>query len=78
MKEKTVSYITCRRWYKYGNEGDEIEVTIKEFGSIDKAINYAHRYAKGIRFCGVEIQDENGNTVYEITAESAVYDNRRG
>lgn len=77
MKEKTVSYITSRRWYKYGNEGDEVEVTFKEFGDINKAINYAHRYTKGIRFCGIDIQDENGNTIYEITSEGAVYDNRK-
>lgn len=70
-------YTACRHFYPHGIEGEEMDCTLKEFDNIDKAVAYAHRYAKGIRFAGVEIEDENGKTVYEITCDSNVFDERR-
>lgn len=69
-------YTTFRRYYRYGNETDYIDVTIKEFPTFEKALAYAERYAKGIKFAGVEIDNENYETVYEITEESDVFDYR--
>ena len=69
-------YTTYRSFYKYGREGDEVELTIKEFDTIEKAINYAHRYAKGIRFVNVQIENEDGKVVYEIIADGGVFDYR--
>ena len=43
-----------------------MECTVKEWNSLEKAIAYCHRYSKGIRFAGVEIEDENGNQIYEL------------
>lgn len=62
-----MKYTTCRSWLKYGNEDDPIECTFKEWDSLDKAINYAHRYANGIKFVSVDVSDENGNLIYEIS-----------
>jgi uncharacterized membrane protein YkoI len=70
-------YTTIRHWYKYGNESDTMECTFKEFETIEKAIAYAHRYAKGIKFAGIQIEDEKGNTVYEITSDSESIDYRK-
>lgn len=57
---------TCRWYFRYGNEGDPMDCTFKEFDAMDKAIKYARRYATGIRFAGVEIEDNNGNLLFEI------------
>ncbi len=70
-------FTTYRMFYKYGSESDYTDMTIKEFSTIEKAINYAHRYAKGIRFCGVQIENDDGKLVYEITSNGDVYDYRR-
>lgn len=67
-------FTTYRYYYKYGNEDDEIMCTFKEFSDFEKAKAYAHRYAKGIKFCGVQIQDSNGNLLYEITSDFIIYD----
>lgn len=71
-----MKYTTYRYWFKYGNEDDPIECTDKEWDNLDKAISYAHRYATGVRFAGVEIEDENGKIVYRITTDSIVEDYR--
>lgn len=67
---------TYRNWYRYGQEDDYVELTIKEFPSVEKAIAYAERYAKGIRFCGVEVRNKDNEIVYEITSDMEVYDYR--
>ncbi|MCF0171609.1 MAG: hypothetical protein HUK04_07525 [Bacteroidaceae bacterium] len=59
-------YITSRYWFKYGNEDDELECTTLFHETLDKAINYAHRYAKGVRFASVTVEDEEGHILYEI------------
>ena len=71
-----MKYTTYRFWFKYGNEDDPIECTTKEWDSLDKAINYAHRYATGIKFESVEIEDKNGRVVYRITSNGVVEDFR--
>lgn len=69
-------YTTYRSFFRYGNESDYVDITVKEFPTIEKAISYAHRYAKGIRFCSVEVEDENGEVVYELMADGTVCDYR--
>ncbi len=69
-------YTVYRSWYRYGRETDYVELTVKEFPTSDNAIEYAHRYAKGIRFCGVEVRDENDELVYEITSDMTSFDYR--
>lgn len=59
-------YMTSRYWFKYGNEDDELECTTLFHETLDKAITYAHRYAKGVRFASVTVEDEEGNILYEI------------
>lgn len=59
-------YITSRHWFKYGRETDEMECTTLYHETLDKAINYAHRYAKGVRFASVTVEDEEGHILYEI------------
>lgn len=69
-------YTTIRHFYPHGIEGEEMDCTFKEFDSIDKAITYAHRYTKGIRFAGVKIESEEGKLLYEITSDGDVIDYR--
>lgn len=59
-------FITYRRWFKYGNEEDEVEVTTKYHETFEKAHSYAKRYATGRKFVGCSIEDENGNLLYDI------------
>lgn len=70
-------FTTCRNWYKYGNEDDIVECTFKDHDTIEKAITYTHRYAKGIKFVSCTIEDETGKVVYELLADGQVYDNRK-
>jgi septation ring formation regulator EzrA len=69
-------YITTRFYYPHGIEGEEMKTTVKEFDTIEKAIKYAHRYNSGVRFAGIQIEDENGKLVYEITSGNDTYDYR--
>lgn len=71
-----MKYTTYRYWFKYGNEEDPIECTTKYWDSLDKAINYAHRYATGVKFESVEIEDENGNLVYRLDSNGVIEDYR--
>jgi len=71
-------YTVFRSYFKYGKEDDEVELTVKEFDTEEKAIAYAHRYAKGNRFCSATIEDDGGNTIYEILNYGSVtYDYRQ-
>lgn len=72
-----VVFTAIRYCFKYGCETDELVPTYKEFDSLDKAINYAHRYAKGLRFCMCEIEDRNGKTIYEVMDDGKVFDYRK-
>jgi uncharacterized membrane protein YkoI len=70
-------FTTTRHFYPHGAEGEAMDCTFKEFNDIEKAIKYAHRYAKGLRFAGIQIEDESGNIVYEITSDFEVIDSRK-
>ena len=65
-------YTTTRYYFPSGNENGCMDCTIKEWNNLEKAIAYCHRYSKGIRFASVEIEDENGNTIYELLADGTV------
>jgi len=69
-------YTTTRYFYPRKIEGEQMDCTFKEFADIDKAIKYAHRYAKGLRFAGIQIEDENGKVIYEITSDFETIDRR--
>lgn len=70
-------FTATRFFYPHGIEGESMDNTVKEFDDIEKAIKYAHRYAKGIRFAGVQIESEDGTLLYEITSASDVFDYRK-
>ncbi len=46
-----------------------MDCTFKEFETFEKAVAYCRRYAKGLRFAGCQVEDEKGNTVFEITSD---------
>lgn len=70
-------YITYRNWLKNGNEFDETVCTRLEHETLDKAISYAHRYARGTKFISVTVEDDAGNVLYEICDYGAkVFDYR--
>lgn len=71
-----MKFYTTRWYYPHGIEGENMQITDKEFDDIEKALKYAHRYNKGIRFAGIEIEDEKGNMVYEITSDGDIFDYR--
>ena len=78
-----MKYMTSRYFYPHGIEGEAMDVTYKEFDTIEKAIKYAHRYNKGMRFAGVQIEEittdgKLGNMVYEITSDNETIDYREG
>lgn len=54
-----------------------MDCTWKEWNDLDKAIAYCHRYAKGVRFAGVIVEDEDGNLIYELTDNGIVTDSRQ-
>ena len=68
-------FSTIRYFYPHGIEGEAMQCTFKDFEDVNKAIKYCNRYAKGLRFAGVRIEDEKGNTVYEITSDFEVLNN---
>lgn len=69
-------FTTIRYFYPNGIEGESMDNTIKEHSTFEKALNYAHRYSKGIKFAGVEIEDEKGKKLYEITSDGNIFDYR--
>ena len=69
-------FITTRFFYPRGIEGESMDTTVKEFDSIEKAIKYSYRYARGIRFAGVQVETEDGKLMYEITSDCEVIDYR--
>ncbi len=69
-------FYTTRHYYPHGIEGESMNCTFKEFDTIEKAIKYCHRYAKGIRFAGVQVEDEEGFLLYEITSDGDITDYR--
>ena len=62
-------YTTTRFYYPHGIEGESMKTTVKEFDTLEKAIKYAQRYAKGIRFAGLWIENQSLELVYEITSD---------
>jgi len=69
-------FITTRFFYPHGIEGEAMDNTSKEFNDLDKAINHANRYAAGLRFAGVQVEDEKRNIIYEITSDMEAIDHR--
>ena len=69
-------FTTVRHFYPHGKEGEAMDCTLKEFEDINKAIAYCRRYTKGSRFAGVQIEDDKGNIVYEITSDLEAIDYR--
>ena len=65
-------YRTIRYYYPHGNESEALECTVKEWDNLTKAVAYCHRYARGIRFASVEIEDEQGKQLYEILSDGTV------
>lgn len=68
------TYTVTRFYYPHGIEGESMETTVKEFDTLEKAIKHAHRYAKGIRFAGVWIENQSLELVYEITSDFEAID----
>ena len=75
-EEQELKYTTTRFFFPHGIEGESMDCTYKDWDSLEKAVAYCRRYAKGLRFAGVEIQDEEGNVVYELFADGTVIDYR--
>lgn len=65
-------YRTIRYYYPHGDEFEAMECTVKEWDDLTKAVAYCHRYAKGVRFASVEIEDEQGKQLYEILSDGTV------
>ena len=59
-------FITTRFYFPNGVEGEIMKTTVKEFDSFEKALKYCNRYAKGIKFAGCIIENEDGKLLYEI------------
>lgn len=70
-------YTTYRHFFPHGIEGESMDCTMKEWDSLEKAIDYCHRYEKGIRFACVYIEDESGTIIYEICSNGVITDNRK-
>lgn len=70
-------YMTTRQFFPHGIEGEEMDCTWLEWEDLDKAIAYCHRYAKGVRFANVTVEDEKGNLIYELNNEGIITDNRK-
>lgn len=62
--------------FKYGHEWDAMDCTFKVYPTFEKALKYAVRYAIGIKFAGVTIENDDGKTIYEITSDGNVFDHR--
>jgi len=76
-----MEYMTTRYFYPHGIEGEAMDCTYKQFETIEKAIKYANRYNKGMRFAGIQIEeitdnDKLGKLVYEITSDNETIDHR--
>lgn len=74
-------YMTTRYFYPHGIEGEAMDCTYKYFDTIEKAIKYAYRYNKGMRFAGIQIEEitvdgKLGDIVYEITSDNETIDYR--
>jgi uncharacterized membrane protein YkoI len=73
-----MTYQVIRYFFRYGRESDPIECTFsRDFDSFDKALRHGQRYANGIRFAAFEIEDSDGNVVYEMTDTGLITDYRK-
>lgn len=70
-------YRTTRYYYPRGIEGESMQCTWKYFDTIEKAIKYCKRYTKGLRFAGVQIEDDDLNLLFEITSDQELFDYRK-
>ncbi len=69
-------FTTTRYFYPNGIEGEAMDCTWKHFSDIEKAINYCRRYSIGLRFAGVQLEDEKGNLLFAITSDQELIDYR--
>lgn len=70
-------FVVIIHYYKFDLYGGmSMDCIINEFGTMEQALNYAYRYAKGLRFAGLQVEDESGKLLYEITSDFNVYDYR--
>ena len=76
LEVKPSMYMTTRFFYPHKDPEEAMSCTFKTFKTIDKAIQYANRYSVGLLFAGVQIQDENGKLVHEVTEDQDIYDYR--
>ena len=72
-----MTYQTVRYFFPHGIEGESMDCTYKTWDSLEKAIAYCHRYAKGIRFANVELRNEDNYLMYEILSDGTVTDYRK-
>lgn len=70
-------YYTFRHFYPHGGRIEENhKITKKEFETFEKALAYAHRYAKGERFLWVDIRNDKQQLVYCIHKSGKIDDYR--
>ena len=59
--------------YPNGIDGEEMECEFLEFATEEEAIIYADGHTSGLEFAGTQLEDEEGNLIYEITSDMATY-----
>jgi len=69
-------FYVIRFTYPNGIEGEEMENETDEFKNADEAIDFAHENTFGLEFAGTLIENDNGDTIYEITSDMAIVDHR--
>ena len=67
-------------WYRYpdGRERQSMHAQFRDFKDVDSAIKFLHMKAertRGIYWAGAQIEDVDGDVVYEITSNYEVFDN---
>lgn len=73
-----MTYHVVRYYFRYGRETDPIDCTFsRDFDTFEKALRHGERYAHGIRFASFEIEDSEGNIVYEMTDVGVITDYRK-
>jgi uncharacterized membrane protein YkoI len=70
-------YFTYRYTYSTGKKDKNLDCKFKEFNSLTDAIKYAHKYAKGLRFAEVQIENEAGKILYVINNDGVTHDYRK-
>lgn len=69
-------FYTTRYFFPHGDESEAMDNTFKEWPTFEKALAYCYRYAKGCRFAGVKIEDEQGCLLFELLDNGDAHDYR--